>query len=189
MGRSLANKEAIVAELKQTLGQTQMTLVIDYQGLTVAEMTDLRRRLRPTGTVCKVTKNTLMGIAIRDNPTWQPMESFLRGTTAFLLVQDDLPGAVKAYQEFQKATKKTELRGGVMEGQALDEKGIKAVLELPPKEVLMAKVAGMLKTLPTQLATALHAVPTQLATGINEVPASLGRAIQAVAQREDAAVS
>ncbi len=187
MGRTLADKKAIVAELQETLQRTQMVLVIDYQGLTVAEMTDLRRQLRPTGTVCKVTKNTLMGIAIRDNPVWQPMERFLKGTTAFLLVQEDLPGAVKAYQEFQKATKKTELRGGVMEGQVLDEAGINAVLELPPKEVLMAKVAGMLKTLPTQLATAIHAVPTQLATGINEVPASLGRAIQAVARQKETA--
>lgn len=189
MGRTLASKKAIVEELKQTLDQTQLTLVIDYQGLTVAEMTDLRRRLRATGARCKVTKNTLMRLAVRDNPTWQPMERFLKGANAFLLIRDDLPGAVKAYQEFQKATKKTELRGAVMEGQALDEQGLKAVLELPPKEVLMAKVAGMLKTLPTQLATALQAVPTQLATGINEVPASLGRVLQAVVQQKEAAGS
>jgi len=62
MGRTLENKKEIVAELKETLSESSLALVIEYQGLTVAEITDLRRRLRPSGTVCKVTKNTLMGI-------------------------------------------------------------------------------------------------------------------------------
>ena len=55
MPRTIEDKKAIVADLKETLGQSQLALVIDYQGLTVAEITDLRRRLRPAGTVCKVT--------------------------------------------------------------------------------------------------------------------------------------
>ena len=116
MGRTLENKKEIVAELKDLLQDAQLALVIDYQGLTVAELTDLRDRLRPTGAVCKITKNTLMRLAVDGDETWQPMTEFLAGTSAFLLLKDDLGGGIKAYQAFKKDTKKTELRGGVMEG-------------------------------------------------------------------------
>jgi len=59
MGRTLESKQEVVADLKQTLSESQLAVVINYQGLTVAEITDLRKRLRPTGTVCKVTKKHL----------------------------------------------------------------------------------------------------------------------------------
>jgi len=61
MGRSRESKGVILEELKTSLREAQLTMVIDYQGLTVAEISNLRRKLRPTGTICKVTKNTLMG--------------------------------------------------------------------------------------------------------------------------------
>ncbi|MFO0280028.1 MAG: 50S ribosomal protein L10, partial [bacterium] len=60
MGRSRESKGLILEELKTSLSEAQLTMVIDYQGLTVAEISNLRRKLRPTGTICKVTKNTLM---------------------------------------------------------------------------------------------------------------------------------
>lgn len=187
MGRTLENKQEIVAELKDLLNQTQLALIVDYQGLTVAEISDLRTRMRPTGTVCKVTKNTLMGVAIEGNSEWQPMTQFLKGSNAFLLVKDDLPGAVKAYQDFQKASKKTELRGGVMQGMALDEAGIKAVVDLPSKEQLIAQIAGAINSISTKLAVGINAVPTKVAVGINEVPGSLVRAIKAVSEKDQAA--
>lgn len=187
MGRTLEDKQSIVAELKEILGETQLAIVINYQGLSVAEITDLRRRLISTGTICKVTKNTLMGVAIEDNSNWQPMTQFLKGTNAFLLVKDDLGGAVKAYQEFQKATKKTEIRGGVMQGMALDEDGIKAVVELPSKEELMARIARALNANTTKVAVGINAVPTKLAVGIKEVPGMLVRAIKAVSEKDQEA--
>ncbi|MCP6761023.1 MAG: 50S ribosomal protein L10 [Fischerella sp. CENA71] len=174
MGRTIEDKQEIVAELKETLSQSQLALVIDYQGLTVAEITDLRRRLRPTGTTCKVTKNTLMGIAIQDDEKWQPLSELLKGSSAFLLVQEDFSAAIKAYQDFQKATKKTEMRGGVMEGRLLKESDVKALGDLPSKEQLMAQIAG-----------AINALATKVAVGINEVPSSLARALQAYADKEN----
>ncbi len=175
MGRTLENKKEIVAELKQTLSSSQMALVIDYRGLTVAEITDLRNRLRPSGTVCKVTKNTLMRIAIADDQNWQPLTEFLADSSALLLVQDDFSAAIKAYQEFQKVAKKTALRGGVLEGRSLNEDQVKAIGSLPPKEQLMAQIAG-----------AINGVATKLAVGINAVPASLARGIKAVSEKEAA---
>jgi len=175
MGRTIENKQAIVDELKQSLSQSQLALVINYQGLTVAEITDLRRRLRPTGTDCKVTKNTLMGIAIDGQDNWQPMTELLKGSSAFLLVKEDLSGAIKAYQDFQRVSKKTELRGGVMEGRLLKEADVKALGDLPSKEQLIAQIAG-----------AINALATKIAVGINEVPASLGRSLKAVSEKEQA---
>ncbi|MBD2605102.1 50S ribosomal protein L10 [Scytonema hofmannii FACHB-248] len=173
MGRTIEDKKAIVADLKESLSESTLALVIEYQGLTVAEITDLRRRLRPSGTVCKVAKNTLMGIAIEGQEKWQPMSELLKGTSAFLLVKEDFSGAIKAYQDFQKASKKTELRGGVMDGRLLKEPDVKVLGDLPSKEQLMAQIAG-----------AINALATKIAVGINEVPSSLARALQAVADKD-----
>ncbi|HYW21458.1 MAG TPA: 50S ribosomal protein L10 [Nodularia sp. (in: cyanobacteria)] len=173
MGRTLENKKEIVADLKESLSESTLALVIDYQGLTVAQITDLRQKLRPSGAVCKVTKNTLMGIAIDGDENWQPLSELLQGASAFLLVKEDFSSAIKAYQEFQKVTKKTELRGGVMEGRLLKETDVKALGDLPSKEELMAQIAG-----------AINALATKVAVGINEVPSSLARALQAVADKE-----
>ncbi len=174
MGRTPEDKRAMVAEIKETLNEAQLAIVIDYQGLSVSEIMDLRRRLRPSGTVCKVSKNKLMGIAIEGDSNWQPMSEFLKGSSAFLLVKDDLSGAIKAYQDFQKATKKTELRGGVMEGRALSQADIKALGDLPSKEQLMAQIAG-----------AINGLATKIAVAINEVPASLARGLQAVSEQQE----
>ena len=173
MGKSLAVKNEIIADLKQTLSESQLAIVIDYTGLTVAEITDLRRRLRPKGSSCQVAKNTLMRIAVEGNDTWQPLQELLTGTSAFVFVQEDIGGAIKAYQEFQKVSKKTELRGGVMEGRVLKEADVKALADLPSKEQLMAQIAG-----------AINGVATKLAVGINQVPTSIARGLKAYAEKD-----
>ncbi len=175
MGRSPANKKQIVAGLKAELENAQMTFVIDYQGLTVAEITNLRNRLRPAGASCTVTKNTLMRIAVDGQENWEPLKTYMAGPSAFIVVKEDLGGAIKAYQEFQKVTKKTELRGGVFEGQALSKAEVNAIGDLPSKEVLMAQIAG-----------ALNALSTKIAVGVKEVPASLARGIKAYAEKDAA---
>ncbi len=173
MGRTLENKKAIVADLKQSLSETQLAVVIDYKGLSVAEISDLRNRLREVDATCKVTKNTLMRIAVEGDDNWQPIQEFLKESSAFLLAKEDLSGAVKAYQAFQKASKKTVLRGGVMDGRVLSEAEVKAIGDLPSKEELIAQIAG-----------AINAVATKLAVGINEVPASIARGIKAVSEQD-----
>ncbi len=185
MGRTLENKKEIVSELKEALDKAQLALVINYGGLSVAEITDLRNRLRPKGAVCKVTKNTLMRIAVDGDENWQPMTEFLKGTSAFVLIEEDLGGAIKEYQAFKKDTKKTELIGGVMEGRALNQDDIKAITDLPTKEELIARIAGAINAIPTKLAVGVKQVPTKLAVGIKEVPASLVRVVDQVSKKEE----
>jgi len=171
MGRTLASKQQIVEELKGLLEEAEMALVLDFKGLTVKEMTDLRTRLQAANGVCKVTKNTLMRRAIDGQSTWANLDSLLTGTNAFVLVKGDVGGAVKAVQAFQKDTKKSQTKGGLFEGQLLSQSDIKAIGDLPSKEVLMAQIAG-----------AINAVATKVAVGINEVPSGLARALKQVSE-------
>jgi large subunit ribosomal protein L10 len=175
MGRTLTNKKAIVADLQETLSESSLAVVINYSGLTVKEITDLRNRLRVSGASCTVTKNTLMGKAIAGNANWSSLEPLLKDTTAFILAKDDVGAAVKAYQEFQKATKKTEVVGGVMEGKLLSQNDIKAIADLPSKEQLYAQIAG-----------ATNSIVANIAVVVQEIPTGVARAVQAVADKQAA---
>jgi large subunit ribosomal protein L10 len=123
-----------------------------------------------------VTKNTLMRRAIDGDSAWSGLDPLLTGTNAFVLVSGDVGGAVKAIQSFQKDTKKSEVKGGLFEGRLLTESDIKAIGDLPSKEVLMAQIAG-----------AINAVATKVAVGIKEVPAGLARALKQHADGEGTA--
>ena len=173
MGRTLENKQQIVEGLKGLIADAELALVLDYQGLSVREMADLRTRLRDSEGVCKVTKNALMRRAIAGNSDWSDLESLLTGTNAFVLVKGDVGGAVKAVQSFRKDTKKSEIKGGLFEGRLLSEAEIKAIGDLPSREVLIAQIAG-----------AVNAVATKLAVAINEVPSGLARALSQHAEGE-----
>lgn len=172
MGRTLADKKELVAELKTLLDESESAFVIDFKGLSVAQIGDLRNRLRDSGTVCKISKNTLLKRAIDGQEQWQELESLLTGTAAVMLTKEDIGSAVKAYKQFQKETKKTELRGGVLEGKLLGQQEAEALADLPTKDELYAKIA-----------IAINAVATKVALGIKEVPASIGRGIKAYAEK------
>jgi large subunit ribosomal protein L10 len=172
MGRTLENKKAIVETLKESLNDASLALVINYKGLTVGEMSDLRRRLRAKGASCTVTKNTFMGKAIEGNANWAALDSLLKETTAFIFAGEDVGAAVKAYQDFQKATKKSEVIGGVMEGKLLSLKDVQVIADLPTKEQLYAQIAG-----------ATNSIVANIATVVNEIPTGVARAVQAVADK------
>ncbi len=167
MGRTLESKKQIVEEIKSLLDKAELALVLDYRGLSIKEMSDLRARLEPSNGVCKIAKNTLMRKAINGNSSWSDLESLLSGTNAFVLVKGDVGSALKAVQAFQKETKKSETKGGLYEGKLLSDAEIKAIANLPSKETLMAQIAG-----------ALNSIPTKIAVGVNEVPSGLARAMK-----------
>ena len=174
MGRTLESKKQIVEEIKGLLDEAEMALVLDYQGLSIKEMSDLRSRLEESKGICKVTKNTLMRKAINGNKTWSSLESLLTGTNAFVLVKGDVGSACKAVQAFQKDTKKSETKGGLFEGKLLSQDEIKAIAALPSKEALMAQIAG-----------SLNSITTKIAVGINEVPSGLARSLKEHAESSE----
>ena len=167
MGRTLENKQQIVEEIKTLLNESEMAVVLDFKGLTIKEMSDLRAKLRSNNGICKVTKNSLMRRAIEGESNWSDLDSLLTGTNAFVLIKEDVGGAVKAIQSFQKETNKSETKGALFEGKLLSQAQIKEIANLPSREVLMAKIAG-----------ALNGVATKLAIGINEIPSGLARSLK-----------
>lgn len=177
ISKSLESKKQEVAEIKQLLEKSRLAIVVDYQGLSVADISDLRNRLRENGTICKITKNTLMSKAVEGNEYWEAINPLLKGTSAFILADEENIGtAVRAYQAFQKERKKSELKGGAMEGQTLSETQVKALADLPTKDQLIAQIAGT-----------INAITAKVARGINEVPTSLARAVDAVKSQKEAA--
>ena len=178
MGRTLESKQQVVAQLRQLLDEADLALVLDYKGLSVKEMVDLRSRLREHSSTCKVAKNSLMRQAIGADPVWTGLDPLLTGANAFVLVKDDVGGAIKAVQAFQQQTKKSDIKGGLLEGRLLSEDDLKAVGNLPSREVLIAQIAG-----------SLNGVATKLAMAIKEVPAGLARALQQHADGGDGSSS
>jgi len=167
MGRTLENKQQIVQEIKTLLKDSEMAVVLDYKGLSIKEMSDLRARLQANQGICKVTKNSLMRRAIEGESNWSDLDSLLKGTNAFVLIKEDVGGAVKAIQSFQKETNKSETKGALFEGKLLSQAEINEIANLPSREVLMANIAG-----------ALNGIATKLAIGINEIPSGLARSLK-----------
>ena len=174
MGKqSVAQKQEIVASVEALLADAQMVMAIDYTALTVPEITELRNQLYPTDSVCMVVKNTLMRRAISDKPEWEPIGDMLGGQSAFILVKGDIAAAIKAYRKFQKDSKKSDCRGAVMNGTAYSYDQVKAIGDLPSKDVLISQIAG-----------GINALATKLAIGIKEVPTSLARAVAALEEKQ-----
>jgi len=134
-------KEPVVQEIKQKLEASQSVVLTDYRGLNVAEVTDLRNKLREAGIEFKVVKNTLTRIAANQIGLGG-LDPYLEGPTAIAFGTDDAVAPAKILSEFAKTHKNLELKAGVLEGKVIDLAAIKALADLPSREVLLAKVLG-----------------------------------------------
>ncbi|MGE0201498.1 MAG: 50S ribosomal protein L10 [Candidatus Melainabacteria bacterium] len=139
---SLPRKQETVESLKEALSTATMTVVTDYRGLSVAEMTTLRRDLLKENARLTVAKNTLLKRAI-DGTANAGLAEFLKGPTAVLVANADQIAPLKLLKTFYKQGKKeNELRGGLMDGQILTAKDLDALASLPPLNELRAKLVG-----------------------------------------------
>jgi len=154
-------KRAFVAELNQALSSTSMVVVTRNAGLTVAEATDLRRRMRAAGATFKVTKNRLTTLAL-DGTRFDGIKPMLTGPTALAWSVDPVAVA-KTAVEFAKTNEKFVLIGGALGAQTLDADGVKALAELPSLDELRARLVGMIQTPATRVAGILQAPAGQLA--------------------------
>lgn len=134
-------KEAAVAELREKLGSAKGSVITDYRGLTVKKVTDLRRRLRKAGVEYKVIKNTLASRAAHELDI-ADLDKYLAGPTAIAFSMEDPVAPAKVLAEFAKDNKELEIKGGLLQGKVIDSEGVKALAELPPREVLLAQVAA-----------------------------------------------
>jgi large subunit ribosomal protein L10 len=168
-----AQKSEQVAALKQTFNETSVVVVTRNLGLTVAQSTALRNRMRDAGASFKVTKNTLTLIAL-EGTSYAPISEMLTGPTA-LATSSDPVAAAKVAVDFAKTTDRFEIVGGAMGDTLLDVSGVRALAELPSLDELRARIVGL-----------IQAPATKIARTINEPGAQLARVIAAYAAKEDA---
>lgn len=154
-------KREFVAELNQALSATSMIVVTRNAGLTVAEATELRRRMRASGSTFRVAKNRLTNLALEGTP-FDGIRPLLKGPTALAWSTDPVAVA-KAAVEFAKTNEKFVLVGGSLGSQTLDADGVKALAELPSLDELRARLVGMISTPATRIAGILQAPAGQLA--------------------------
>jgi large subunit ribosomal protein L10 len=154
-------KREFVAELNQALSGTSMIVVTRNAGLTVAEATNLRRKMRDSGATFKIAKNRLANLALEGTP-FDGIRPLLKGPTALAWSKDPVAVA-KAAVEFAKTNEKFVLVGGALGSQTLDADGVKALAELPSLDELRARLVGMISTPATRIAGILQAPAGQLA--------------------------
>jgi len=136
-------KQQAVAALKEAFSKAKSVVLADNLGLTVAQVTKLRRELREAGVELKVAKNTLIGIAAREMGI-EGLEPYLKGTTTLAFsYQDEASGAKKIREFFAKdRDPKFVMKAGVLEGKVIDAAGVKELADLPSREALLSMVLG-----------------------------------------------
>ena len=140
--------------LAYQLSASEMIFSVPSEGLTVSESAALRESM-PEGTTVSLIKNKLMQRAIEGDGNWEPTGELLKGTNMWFFVESDISGSLKAFKKFTKEYEKSEtnsIKGGVMDGGALDPKAVDAVGKLPSKMELYARIAGGINLVPTKLA-------------------------------------
>lgn len=168
-----AQKSEMVNELDGLFDSAGVVVVTHYSGLTVAEMTDLRTRLRETGSQFKVVKNRLVKRALKGKDGEAASDLFT-GPVGIAFSEDPV-AATKAAVDFAKSNKKLVLLGGWMGTTLLDDAGVKALAELPSLDQLRGKLIGLIQAPATKVA------------GVVQAPASqLARVLQAYASKEAA---
>ena len=156
-----AQKAAAVADLKQTFSEVGVVVVTRNLGLTVAQSTQLRTKMREAGATYKVSKNKLAKIAL-DGTDYLSLGDMLTGPVG-LATSIDPVAAAKVAVDFAKTNDKFEIVGGAMGATALDVEGVKALATLPSLDELRAKILGLLVAPATKLATITQAPAAQIA--------------------------
>ena len=145
-----AQKEELVRNLREKFQEAQAVFVTSFKGLTANESNELRRLIREAGGEYRVVKNTLLRIASADTPA-EPIQEFIEGPTGIALAYKDPVALAKVLKEFSEEHEALVLRGAALQGKPVDAKGIEALAKLPPREVLLAQLLGLLQAPPARL--------------------------------------
>ena len=162
-----AQKEQLVEDLGQIFESSGVVVVAHYEGLTVAEMQDLRARAREADASVRVAKNKLAKIALEGKPC-ASIADYLTGMTV-LTYSEDPVAAAKVAQGFSKENDKLVILGGAMGENALDVAGVKAVSEMPSREELIASIAGCIGAPASNIAGAIGAPASNIASILSTI--------------------
>lgn len=156
-----SQKADAVAQLNQVFNEAGVVVVTRNLGLTVAESTDLRDKMREAGASFQVAKNRLAKIALKDTD-YAGIEEYLTGPTA-LAYSEDPVAAAKAVVEFAKSNDRLEVVGGSMGSQVLDEAGVRSLASMPSLDELRGKLVGLVNAPATKIAQVVNAPASKLA--------------------------
>ena len=162
MSKNLEIKKTVVAEIKEKFEKAQTVVLVDYRGLNVAEVTDLRNQLRKAGVEYAVLKNTMINLAVKDMG-FDGIEAHLEGPTAEAFGYEDMIAPAKILSDFAKKNKKITIKCGVCDGAFLNEEGVQALANLPSKEVLIAKIMGSMMSSVSKFVYCVEAIRKQKA--------------------------
>lgn len=150
-------KQAKVQEIKEKINKAQAIIMADYRGLTVEEDTELRRKFREAGVEYRVLKNTLTSIAAKEAGI-EGLDQYLSGPTSFAFGYEDPTAPARILNDFAKDHKKLELKGGFVQGKIFDLNMVKELATIPPREVLIAKLLGSIKSPLSNFAYLVNAI-------------------------------
>ncbi len=157
-----AEKVTAVAELTERFQSSSGAVLTEYRGLTVSQLGELRQTLGPNATF-SVVKNTLTKIAANEAGVTSELTDMLVGPSAIAFVQGDIVEAAKGLRDFSRANPLLVIKGGVLDGKAMNPADIVKLADLEPREVLLAKLAGAMKASLSGAAATFAALPTQMA--------------------------
>lgn len=164
----IEDKKKVVEDLKEKFATTKVVIVTDYQGLNVAQMTELRRKLSEAGVDYKVVKNTLLTRASQGTDA-ELLADVFKGPSGIAMSFDDPVAPAKVLTEFAKENKKLGIKAGVMDGKIMDGDAITALSKLPSREELLAQVLATMNAVPTGLVRALADVPRRMMNVLNAI--------------------
>ena len=163
-----AQNTEMLANIKSDLENAKAMWVVDYRGLTVKEIQQLRRSIREAGASMKVYKNTIMHIALAetDGPN---MDEILAGPSAFVIADEDPVASAKAIKTFAANNENLVIKGGMMDGAYVDAEQVKAIASLPSREELIAKLLGTINNPLVQTVRVLNAPMEALARTLSAI--------------------
>lgn len=150
-------KKPVVDEIKQYASEASAAVLVDYRGLSVAQDTVLRAKLREAGVVYKVYKNTMLHIAF-EGTDFAQLDPDLEGPTAVAFGMDDATAPARIIKEFAKENPVIEFKAGVIEGTYYDTGGMNVIADIPSREVLISKLLGSLQSPITNFARVIKQI-------------------------------
>ena len=156
-GLDRSTKKQVIDELHEKLKSVKLAVLADYSSMDVAQMTDLRNRLRDFNSEMKVVKNNLLKIALKDTD-FELLDDHIKDPRALIMHFDDVVEPTKALVEFAKKNENLEIISGALDGKVLTGEDLKVLAELPSREVLLAKLLSVMVGAQTQFVTVLSGV-------------------------------
>ncbi|HEV3070750.1 MAG TPA: 50S ribosomal protein L10 [Solirubrobacteraceae bacterium] len=176
-------KAEAIAEIAGNINESQAIFAVDYRGISVPQVAELRAKLREADASFRVVKNSLTERAA-DETGAAELKTYLQGPTALTFVRGDAALAAKAVADYARATQLLPFKGGLMDGSVVDAEQIRAISRLPSREVLYGQLVGIVASPVSGLVRTLNALISGLAVALGQVQEQKAAAPQAAAAPE-----